>query len=251
MSFSSWKILNFNKRTMRPKRASFSIFRELRAPVSFSSPLAAADKFKDRSTIASTTQMTSNQLQYQSAPHIYSIKPKTRIFTTISPTKNKVKAISKATQTPWSGEMSWLNPATTALINMTMDGTTSSISRKVASSSVSSSESLVLNEFRKKLLRRDALDFKDFMWSVIFGGLEAGGRGVSGSDGALSPLQLAESSFVSPLAPSPGGSMGSPSKICGLSFSLSHKAPGSCTVLSWRFRVDTVAIGGNGGMEPL
>mmetsp|Transcript_45193 Transcript_45193/g.105679 ORF Transcript_45193/g.105679 Transcript_45193/m.105679 type:complete len:251 (-) Transcript_45193:202-954(-) len=250
MSFNSWKILNFSKRTMRPKRASFSIFRELRAPVSFSSPLAAADKFKDKSTIASMTQMTSNQLQYQSAPHIYSMKPKTRIFTTISPTKNKVKAISKATQMPCSGEMSWLNPATTALINITMDGTTSSISRKVASSSVSSSESLVLNEFRKKLLRRDALDFNDLM-SVIFGGLEAGGRGVSGSDGALSPLQLAESSFASPLAPSPGGSLGSPSKTCRLRFSLSHKAPGSCTVLSWRFRVDTVAMGGNGGIEPL
>mmetsp|Transcript_60749 Transcript_60749/g.142107 ORF Transcript_60749/g.142107 Transcript_60749/m.142107 type:complete len:206 (+) Transcript_60749:821-1438(+) len=141
MSFSSWKILNFSSRTIRPRRASFSIFNELNVPASddCSDSAAAVPYVIPKSTIASTTHKMSNQLQYQSAPRRYSCVPNTYILTRISPMKKTVKEISNTCHTGWSGSMSALRPATTALVIITRAGMTSNSSRKIGLSSDSSS----------------------------------------------------------------------------------------------------------------
>mmetsp|Transcript_114164 Transcript_114164/g.271735 ORF Transcript_114164/g.271735 Transcript_114164/m.271735 type:complete len:353 (-) Transcript_114164:235-1293(-) len=153
INFSSWKILNFSNRTIRPKRASFSILRDPKVPAAEPSvdelscgawhlELAAGsmlEKVKLRSTMANTTQMMSNQLQYQSAPRRYSLNPNTLSFITISPMKKIVKQISKTFHTIWSGQMSALIPAMAALRTITQAGMTSRSNKKVELSSDSSS----------------------------------------------------------------------------------------------------------------
>mmetsp|Transcript_26752 Transcript_26752/g.50307 ORF Transcript_26752/g.50307 Transcript_26752/m.50307 type:complete len:292 (-) Transcript_26752:83-958(-) len=144
ISFSSVKILNLSNRTIRPKRANFSILRIPRTAVSlplvFSSSTAAsvsglALKVIVMSTRARTTQSMSNQLQYQSPPNKYSFLPKTRILTAISAMKKIVKHTSRACHTGLSGHMSALKPTTPALTIMTKAGIISSISKNVAFSS--------------------------------------------------------------------------------------------------------------------
>mmetsp|Transcript_29283 Transcript_29283/g.67944 ORF Transcript_29283/g.67944 Transcript_29283/m.67944 type:complete len:277 (-) Transcript_29283:191-1021(-) len=154
MSFNSWKILNFNRRMIRPRRANFSIFSVPRKPppssgggveVAPASCTAAMPTYvMDMSKMARTTQAMSNQLQYQSDPNKYVLQPNTLSLTRISPMKKAVKTISKIAQTSWSGSMSADKPATAALSKMTHAGMMSKSRRKVAFSSDSSSSSSTL-----------------------------------------------------------------------------------------------------------
>mmetsp|Transcript_96795 Transcript_96795/g.230343 ORF Transcript_96795/g.230343 Transcript_96795/m.230343 type:complete len:250 (+) Transcript_96795:662-1411(+) len=146
ISFSSWKILNRSRRTIRPSRASFSIFSTPTGDPS--SPPSASEKANCRvmSTSAKMTQRMSNQLQYQSAPTRYSQMPKYLHFTMISATKKTVNTISSTVHAMWFGAISALSPAIAALRMITAAGTMSKSRRNDALSPNSSST--VTTDFR-------------------------------------------------------------------------------------------------------
>mmetsp|Transcript_44906 Transcript_44906/g.104942 ORF Transcript_44906/g.104942 Transcript_44906/m.104942 type:complete len:255 (+) Transcript_44906:710-1474(+) len=161
ISLSSVKILNFSNRMMRPRRASFNIFRldatlasPLPSPVVVTGASGAhgvafagtavvvvnwtsvsAEIVKARSTRARATQRMSNQDQYQSGPKRYSRGLNILSFTMISAMKKMVKQISSTCHIGLSGSMSALMPATAAFTKMTQAGMISNSSRKVELSS--------------------------------------------------------------------------------------------------------------------
>mmetsp|Transcript_8047 Transcript_8047/g.19190 ORF Transcript_8047/g.19190 Transcript_8047/m.19190 type:complete len:305 (-) Transcript_8047:40-954(-) len=130
---------------MRPRRASLSVFKNPRDPVSKGStggqpkiPKPEVGRLMLSSRYAKPTQKQSNQDQYQSGPKKKPLTVNILIFTTTSKVKKAVKKSSSTTQTVCSGQMSALRPTTMPLMIMITAGMTSNRITRATGSSCSS-----------------------------------------------------------------------------------------------------------------